>query len=238
MALKLKFPSRRKARGKRAKEDAIPVRSKPGIAEQFRDADWRNPDTLAPAPKWFLFALIAAGVFLFIGFFLVRDQMNELEAREREEVKLKAEYVKKVTKVANLEPLIEQRKQAEEYVVQLEKQLPGKSEMDALLSDINQAGVGRNLKFELFKPGAEEIKDYYAVLPVSVRVSGAFSDIAAFAADIAKLSRIVTLRDIKIAAGDKANTYLLVMEGTANTYRYLDAQEKAALKKSKKKKKK
>lgn len=237
MALKLKFPSRRKARNKQDEDDLALVRSKPSVAEQFRDADWRNPDTLSTAPKWLLFVLIAVGVFLAIGFFLVRGQMDELEAKKQEETKLKAEFVDKVTKVANLEPLIAQRKQAEEYVVQLEKQLPGKSEMDALLSDINQAGVGRNLQFELFKPNAEQIKDYYAVLPVSVRVSGAFSDIAAFAADIAKLSRIVTLRDIKIV-GAKNTASSLIMEGTANTYRYLDAQEKAALKKNAKKKKK
>lgn len=234
MALKLKFPSRRKARNKQA-EDLAPIKTKPSVAEQFRDADWRNPDTLPTAPKWLLFALIAAGVFLLIGFFVVRDQMDELEARKQDETKLKAEYVEKVTKVANLEPLIEQRKQAEEYVIQLEKQLPGKSEMDALLSDINQAGVGRNLQFELFKPGAEQVKEYYAVLPVAVRVSGAFSDIAAFAADVAKLSRIVTLRNIRISGG-RSGESSLVMVGTANTYRYLDAQEKAALKKSDKKK--
>lgn len=233
----LKLPFKRKARGKKADADLAPIRSGPSIGEQFRDADIRNPETLQTAPKILLFILVAAGVFLAIGFFLVRGQMDELKAREQEEVKLKGEYSKKVAKVANLEPLIAQRKQAEEYVAQLEKQLPGKSEMDALLSDINQAGVGRNLEFELFKPGKEDIKDYYAVLPVSIRVSGAFSDIAAFAADIAKLSRIVTLRDLKIV-GNKGSTSSLIMEGTANTYRYLDAQEKAARKKNTKKKKK
>lgn len=235
MALKLNLPFKRKTRGKQIDDGLALERISPSIAEQFRDADWRNPDTLPSAPKGLLFTLAAAFIFLVIGFFVVRDQMEKLEASQKEEKKLKIEYVKKITKVANLEPLIEQKKQAEEYVIQLEKQLPGKSEMDALLSDINQAGVGRNLQFELFKPSAEQIKEYYAVLPVSVRVSGAFSDIAAFAADVAKLSRIVTLRDMQVAGG-KNNTSLLTMEGTANTYRYLDAQEKAALKKNDKKK--
>lgn len=236
MAFKLKLPFRRKARDKQA-DDLVPVKTKLSLAEQFRDADIRNPETLQTAPKLLLFAFVALAVFFLIGFFVIRGQMDELKAREQEEVKLKAEYIEKVTKVANLEPLIGQRKRAEEYVIQLEKRLPSKSEMDALLSDINQAGVGRNLQFELFKPSSEQIEEYYAVLPVSVRVSGAFSDIAGFAADVAKLSRIVTLRDIRITGG-KPNADSLIMEGTANTYRYLDVQEKAALKKKDKKKKK
>lgn len=135
--------------------------------------------------------------------------------------------MKKTTKVANLGPLLQQRHQAEEYVAQLEKQLPGKSEMANLLSDINQAGVGRNLQFELFKPGNEEVKAYYAQLPVSIRISGRFPDIAAFAADIAHLSRIVTLGNMNIGARkDGKDPGNLIMEATANTFRYLDKSEK------------
>src|SRR6185369_10368738 len=119
--------------------------------------------------------------------------------------------------------------QVEEYVTQLEKQLPGKAEMDALLSDINQAGLGRGLQFELFRPGQVLVKDYYAELPIALRVSGRYHDIGNFAADVANLSRIVTLHGISIGAGKDASgkdaSGLLTMEATARTYRYLDANE-------------
>jgi type IV pilus assembly protein PilO len=111
-------------------------------------------------------------------------------------------------------------------VTQLEKQLPGKAEMDALLSDINQAGLGRGLQFELFRPGQVEVKDYYAELPISIKVSGRYHDIGSFTADIANLSRIVTLHNLNIgAAAAKDTSGLLAMEATARTYRYLDASE-------------
>ncbi len=115
-------------------------------------------------------------------------------------------------------------------MTQLEKQLPGKAEMDALLSDINQAGLGRGLQFELFRPGQVVVKDYYAELPIAIRVSGRYHDIGAFAADIANLSRIVTLNDMSIqppqAQNKAADTGgLLAMEATARTYRYLDPGE-------------
>jgi len=112
----------------------------------------------------------------------------------------------------------------EEYVIQLEKQLPGKAEMDALLSDINQAGLGRGLQFELFRPGQVVVKDYYAELPIEVRVSGRFHDIGSFAADVANLSRIVTLHDLSISV-PKSGGELMTMDATARTYRYLDAEE-------------
>ena len=109
-------------------------------------------------------------------------------------------------------------------MTQLEKQLPGKAEMDALLSDINQAGLGRGLQFELFRPGQVVVKDYYAELPIAIRVSGRYHDIGAFAADVANLSRIVTLHNIAIASPREPGG-LLAMEATARTYRYLDATE-------------
>ena len=122
------------------------------------------------------------------------------------------------------------------YVTQLEKQLPGKAEMDALLSDINQAGLGRGLQFDLFRPGQVEVKDYYAELPIAIRVSGRFHDIGSFAADIANLSRIVTLQNLSIAQvkdKDKEASGALSMEATARTYRYLDASEVESQKKAK-----
>ncbi len=235
MALKIQFPSRKKdAKGgksaKSAKKQEAKAVSRPqlDLAAQFRSADWNNPATLPPAPKFLLFALVAAMVVAAMWFFLVRDQLTELESKQQAEEGLRAEFVEKTTKVANLEPLLQQKQQAEEYVAQLEKQLPGKSEMASLLSDINQAGVGRGLQFELFKPDNEEVKTYYAQLPVAIRVSGQFSDIASFAADIAHLSRIVTLTNMNIGAGKDGKTGGLIMEATANTFRYLDKNEKAA----------
>jgi len=109
-------------------------------------------------------------------------------------------------------------------VTQLEKQLPGKAEMDALLSDINQAGLGRGLQFELFRPGQVVVKDYYAELPISIRVSGRYHDIGSFAADIANLSRIVTLHNVTLVSSKELNG-VLGMEATARTYRYLDPSE-------------
>src|SRR6185295_1019084 len=121
--------------------------------------------------------------------------------------------------------LRKQKLQVEEYVTQLEKQLPGKAEMDALLSDINQAGLGRGLQFELFRPGQVAVKDYYAELPIAIKVSGRYHDIGSFAADIANLSRIVTLHNLNLTIPKENNTGNLSMEATARTYRYLDANE-------------
>ena len=117
----------------------------------------------------------------------------------------------------------QQREQVQQYVIQLEKQLPSKSEMAALLSDINQAGLGRSLQFELFKPGTEAVKDFYAELPITVRVSGQFHDMGMFASDVAHLSRIVTLNDLSVAP--KGKDGVLTLDATAKTYRYLDPEE-------------
>ena len=125
---------------------------------------------------------------------------------------------------------IKQLEQVQQYVTQLEKQLPSKAEMDALLSDINQAGLGRGLQFELFRPGQSVVKDYYAELPIALRVSGRYHDVGAFAADVANLSRIVTLHNISIEGSRGSD--VLAMEATARTYRYLDATELDAIRKA------
>ena len=128
--------------------------------------------------------------------------------------------------------LRKQKLQVEEYVTQLERQLPGKADMDALLSDINQAGLGRGLQFELFRPGQVVVKDYYAELPIAIKVAGRYHDIGAFAGDIANLSRIVTLHNLNISAGQRDTSGALTMEATARTYRYLDANELDEIKKN------
>ena len=195
-------------------------------AGQFRNLNPNEPGqwpTLPKAAAWVAAVAIAvvAGWFL-----LLNTATDELEASRQQEPKLQADYVSRLRQAVNLSELRKQKLQVQEYVTQLEKQLPGKAEMDALLSDINQAGLGRGLQFELFRPGQMQIKDYYAELPISIRVNGRYHDIGSFAADVANLSRIVTLQNVNITpVQGKDAGGALVMEATARTYRYLDATE-------------
>jgi type IV pilus assembly protein PilO len=194
---------------------------------QFNGLNPNEPGQWPALPKALSF-VAAALLVLFLGWFLMLSaQSGELDAARNKEETLKQDFIGKLGQAANLAELRNQRTQVQEYVTQLEKQLPGKAEMDALLSDINQAGLGRGLDFELFKPGDVVVKDYYAELPIEIKVSGNYHDAGAFAADVANLSRIVTLHDIEIrAAGNaKDETGPLVMQATARTYRYLDAEE-------------
>ena len=186
-------------------------------------------------PKLATFAATTLGVLAFGWFTLVSGQSEELQAQVDTEPRLKEEYRGKVAQAVNLSELRKQRVQVEEYVKQLEKQLPGKAEMDALLSDINQAGLGRGLEFELFRPGQVSVKDYYAELPISIKVSGRYHDIGAFTADIANLSRIVTLHNLVILGVSKDANSALSMEATARTYRYLDQAEVDAMRADKQK---
>lgn len=195
--------------------------------EQFNGLNPNEPGQWPALPK-LLSYIAAALVVLLVGwYFFLSPVSDELAAERSTEETLKQDFSNKLGQAANLAELKKQRLQVQEYVTQLEKQLPGKAEMDALLSDINQAGLGRGLDFELFKPGESVVKDYYAELPISIKVSGSYHDVGAFAADVANLSRIVTLHDMTIRVGGKGKdeTGPLVMEATARTYRYLDAEE-------------
>ena len=124
----------------------------------------------------------------------------------------------------NLDTLRSQLEQVRQYVAQLERQLPSRAEMDALLSDINQAGLGRSLQFELFRPGQVQLRDYYAELPITIRVVGTYQDIGQFVSDISHLSRIVTINNISLAPAANRPEFL-TMDATAKTFRYLDADE-------------
>jgi type IV pilus assembly protein PilO len=167
---------------------------------------------------------------LALGWFFYWDaQLEDLSQGERREQELREAYKSKVQQAVNLDALRKQKEQVGEYVATLEKQLPSKAEMDALLSDINQAGLGRGLQFELFKPGQVVVKDYYAELPIDIKITGSYHDVAAFTSDIANLPRIVTLNNLNLAAG-KDNT--LSMEAVAKTFRYLDKEELAAQRKA------
>jgi type IV pilus assembly protein PilO len=197
-------------------------------AAQFRGLDTRQPGQWPLLPKLATWLALAAMVVLLGWLLLLQGKSDELDAERAKEPALKTDYRSKLAQAVNLPELRKQKLQVEEYVTQLEKQLPGKAEMDALLSDINQAGIGRGLQFELFRPGSVAVKDYYAELPISIKVAGRYHDIGAFAADVANLSRIVTLHDLTIATPGKDGAGLLSMDATARTYRYLDQTEVAA----------
>lgn len=199
------------------------------VQGQFRNLDPQNPAVWPAIPRYALMAALAITVVLVLWFVWLSGSDDELEAARAQEAQLREDYKIKLGKAVNLEVLKKQREQVLQYVNQLEKQLPSKAEMDALLSDINQAGLGRSLQFELFRPGQVLVKDYYAELPITVRVTGRYHDIGAFASDVAHLSRIVTLNNVTIAPGRDGN---LTMDATAKTFRYLDADEIAAQRKA------
>ena len=197
--------------------------------DDLRRLNLRDAGNWPPLPK----ALVLGVVFLVIvgaGAFLDwRDQLEALDKVQDEEVKLRQAYAEKKAKAVNLELYVQQLREIEQSFGALLKQLPNKSEMDALLTDINQAGLGRGLQFELFRPAAtERMADFYAELPISVRVTGTYHDMGAFASDVAQLPRIVTLNDIGIL-NDKGT---LTMEATAKTFRYLDEDEVAKQRKA------
>lgn len=192
------------------------------FGEQFQGLNPNDPSAWPAIPRYALCVAVAAAVVVALWFFWLTGSNDELEAARAKEVTLRADYQKKVAQAANLELLKKQREQVQQYVTLLEKQLPSKAEMDALLSDINQAGLGRSLQFELFRPGQVSVKDYYAELPIAVRVTGRYHDMGAFAADVANLSRIVTLNNLSVTPTKEG---ALVMDATARTYRYLDEQE-------------
>ncbi len=203
------------------------------IGDQFRNLSGRHPGMWPIAPRLLCGLGVVVGV-LAAGHFLYWDnQFNELENGRGDEVKLKEDFKSKLSQAINLEALKAQKVQIDRYVDQLQKQLPGKAEMDALLSDINQAGVGRGLQFELFKPGQIVVKDYYAEQPIDIRVTGSYHDIGSFVSDMAKLPRIVTLNNMTLTTKDNG----LLLEAVAKTFRYLDPDEVAAQRKAENEKK-
>ncbi len=199
------------------------------FAAQFQGLGGRSPGQWPIVPR----ALCGVGVFvgvLIAGYFGYWDgQFTERENGAQEENKLKEAYKQKLQQSVNLEALRKQKEQVNTYVATLEKQLPSKAEMDALLSDINQAGLGRGLQFDLFKPGQVDVKDYYAELPIDIRVMGRYHDIGAFTSDIANLPRIVTLNKINLVVGKDG---ALTLDAVAKTFRYLDLEEVAAQRKA------
>jgi len=200
------------------------------IADDFKRTNWKDPGTWSFAPKLVVLIAILAAVPVAGYFGLWQGQMEELDQGIQQEETLKKDYLAKKTQAINLDLHKQQLREIDTQFGALLKQLPNKSQMDALLVDINQAGLSRGLQFELFKPApTEAAREFYSELPIQVRVTGTYHDMGAFAADVGQLPRIVTLNDVSIDAGANGN---LSMDVTARTFRYLDEEEVASQRKA------
>ena len=192
--------------------------------DDLRRLNLREAGNWPFVPKAAILSVIFIAIIALGGLLDWRDQLETLDRAQNNEGKLKEEYASKKARAVNLELYVQQLKEIEQSFGALLKQLPNKSEMDALLTDINQAGLGRGLQFELFKPASQErMADFYAELPINLKVTGSYHDMGAFASDVAQLPRIVTLNDLSIV-NDKGT---LTMDAVAKTFRYLDEEEVA-----------
>ena len=205
------------------------------LSSQFDGLSGRHPGLWPIAPRMLCALGVMVGVLGLGYWFYWSNQFDERDALAAQEVTLRDQYRNKMGQAINLEALQAQKVQVDQYVERLQKQLPNKAEMAALLSDINQAGLGRGLQFDLFRPGQVVVRDYYAEQPIDIKVTGNYHDIGAFAADMANLPRIVTLNNMTLTAGKDG---ALALDAVAKTFRYLDpeeanAQRKARLEKAK-----
>ncbi len=209
---------------------AVPKIDFKALAEDFKSLDPKDIGTWPLLPR--LSVLLALFAGLLVGGWWVdwKSQIEDLEGKQQQEAKLKDEYLDKKRQTVNLEEHRKQLAEIDKSFGALLKQLPNKAEMEALLIDINQAGLGRGLQFDLFKPGRETPRDFYAELPITLKITGNYHDLGAFAADVAKLSRIVSLTNLAVVP-DKGGQ--LKMDATAMTYRYLDQEELAAQRRAK-----
>ncbi|MCL2657012.1 MAG: type 4a pilus biogenesis protein PilO [Betaproteobacteria bacterium] len=194
------------------------------LAQDFRQLDPNDPGMWPLAPRIVVLLAVLLVVLIAAWWFDWRDQAEALEQKQSEEAQLKEEWRSKKSQAVNLDEYRKQLTEIDHQFGALLKQLPNRTEMENLLVDVNQAGLGRGLQFNLWAPGAEQIKDFYAEVPVRVNIVGRFHDLGSFVGDIAKLPRIVTLNDIKLE--DKGGGVLL-LDATAVTYRYLDDEELA-----------
>lgn len=199
------------------------------LAAQFEGLSGRHPGQWPLAPRVLCGAGVMAAVIVLGYFAYWSTQFEDQQLGAQEEVKLREEYRNKMAQAINLEALQAQKVLVDQYVERLQKQLPSKAEMAALLSDITQAGVGRGLQFDLFRPGQVVVRDYYAELPISIKVTGSYHDVGAFAGDMANLPRIVTLNNMALTS-IKDGT--LALEAVAKTFRYLDPEEASAQRKA------
>ena len=199
--------------------------------DDFNNIDFKNLGSLSMPVKLVLLSFLFL-ILLGLGyFFLWSDQMTEIDQAKAKEQDLRKVFLDKKAQAIKVEAYKQQMVDIEKTFGALLKQLPDKSQMDGLLTDINQAGLGRGLEFDLFKPGQETVADFYAEMPIQIKIKGNYHDIGAFATDISKLSRIVTLNDLTIAPMSKdSKDTMLSLDATAKTYRYLDSSELAAKK--------
>ena len=198
------------------------------VAAQFHGLQGRHPGTWPIVPRLFCALGVSLMVIMAGGWLVWTAQWEELAAGQTEEVRQKQEFTEKVRQSGQLDVLRKQKAHVQSQVEKLERQLPGKSEMDALLSEINQAGINRGLQFELFKPGQVRLHDFYAELPIEIKLTGNYHALAGFTSDIANLQRIVTIDGIAIT---QLREGLQNFEGVIHTFRYLDKDEVAVQKK-------
>jgi type IV pilus assembly protein PilO len=204
--------------------------------DDFNNIDFKNAGSLPAPVKAVLLAAIFLILFALGYYFIWTEAFTSLDTAKAKEEELRKVFLDKKAQAINLVAYKEQMIEIEKTFGALLKQLPDKSQMDGLLTDINQAGLSRGLEFDLFKPGQETRAEFYAEMPISIKIRGTYHDLGAFATDISKLSRIVTLNDLTITpvnkdvAKDKSASAMLMMEATAKTYRYLDADELASKK--------
>lgn len=194
------------------------------LADDFKGLDPNDPGQWPTAPRVAVFIGLLVATVALAWWFDWKEQLDLLERRQAEEMQLRQDWTAKKRQAVNLDEYRQQLNETDRQFGALLKQLPNRAEMDSLLSDINQAGLGRGLQFELFKPGADVVKDFYAEMPIDVRIIGAYHDLGAFASDVARMPRIVTLGNISI---DKQGEGVLKLEAKAITYRYLDEEEQA-----------
>lgn len=211
--------------------------------DDFNNIDFKNAGSLPNTVKAVLLTVLFLIILALGYYFLWSPALESLDTAKVKEQELRKVFLEKKGLAINLAGYKQQMVEIEKTFGALLKQLPNKSQMDGLLTDINQAGLGRGLEFELFKPGQETQAEFYAEMPIAIKVLGKYHDLGAFATDISKLSRIVTLNDLSISSGNKegnkdtkatASDAVLVMEATARTYRYLDSDEIAAKRKTEK----
>lgn len=199
--------------------------------DDFNNIDFKNAGSLPMPVKLVLLGILAV-VLIGLGYwFLWSPEIDALDQAKAKEQDLRQTFLIKKAQAIKVDAYKQQMVDIEKTFGALLKQLPDKSQMDGLLTDINQAGLGRGLEFDLFKPGQETVADFYAEMPIQIKIKGNYHDVGAFATDISKLSRIVTLNDLNIAPLNKdVKDSILTMEATAKTYRYLDSSEIAAKK--------
>ncbi|WP_300453930.1 type 4a pilus biogenesis protein PilO [Accumulibacter sp.] len=211
---------------------ALPSIDFRAVLRDFQNLNPRDVGAWPVAPRLAVLLGLFVAILLAGWWFVWLDQWDALTKKQQAEERLRQEFVTKKKEAVNLDLYIQQLNEIDRSFGALLKQLPNKSEVESLLVEINQAGMGRGLQFELFKPGAEQVKDFYAELPINVRLTGNYHDFGAFAGDVGKLSRIVTLNNISIAANSQAKDGSLVMDAVTKTFRYLDEEELAAKKKA------